>query len=120
MVNQHWWELAGQGVVWGVTAPIAAGETLTLTVGDPYYSAFHSRFTGSLSPGTPVWAQVDSVNLSTTYGGVLELHEISGGVYNNLKHGLSTSDLTPTIPPSTVAATQPPLSSHQLPPRQED
>jgi hypothetical protein len=115
-VNQHWWELAGQGLVWGVTMPIPAGDTLTLTIGDPYYSAFHSRFTSSLAAGTPIWAQVDSVNLNTSYGGVLELHEINGGAYNNLKSIPLAVDLMPADAPAGTDSL-PPASSHELPPR---
>jgi len=116
-VNQHWWELAGQGLVWGVTTPIAVGDTLTLTFGDPYYSAFHSRFTGSLAAGTPIWAQVDSVNLNTTYGGVLEPHEISGGAYNNFNSILLTVDFMTTNGSVAANGVQPPVSSSKLPPR---
>jgi hypothetical protein len=40
--------------------------------------------TWPLAAGTPVYAQVDAVNLATTYGAVLENHEIAGGAYNNI------------------------------------
>jgi hypothetical protein len=96
--------------------PIPAGDTLTLTIGDPYYSAFHSRFTSSLAAGTPIWAQVDSVNLNTSYGGVLELHEINGGAYNNLKSIPLAVDLMPADAPAGTDSL-PPASSHELPPR---
>lgn len=116
-VNQHWWELTSQGLVWGVTTPITVGDSLTLTIGDPYYSAFHSRFTGSLATGTPIWAQVDSVNLNTSYGGVLERHEISGGVYNNLKSALLNVYFIMADEPAVINRMQPPASSSKLPPR---
>jgi hypothetical protein len=115
-VNQHWWELAGQGLVWGVTQPIAVGESLTLTIGDPYFSTFHSHFTSPLAAGTPIWAQVDSVNLNTNYGGVLELHEITGGPYNNINSALSTAKTNPTKTP-LAAPGAPPAADQKLPPR---
>jgi hypothetical protein len=116
-VNQHWWEVAGQGLVWGVTTPIPAGDTLTLTMDDPYYSTFHSRFTGSLVAGTPIWAQVDSINLNSDYGGVLELHEMNGGAYNNLHSILLTADFMMVDEPVAANGLQLPASSSQLPPR---
>ncbi len=117
-VNQHWFDLAGEGLVWGVTTPIAVNDVLVLTIGDQYYSAENSHFSGSLSPGTPVWVQVDSVNLNTTYGGVLESHEISGGAYNNITHTVSAASLTVALPPAAGSA--PPASGGNLPPRNEN
>ncbi len=106
-VNQIWPDYASQGLVWGVTAdalPLAPGETLTLTIGDAYYSAGDSSFSGSLAEGTPVYAQVDSANLNTTYGGVLEDHEILGGSYNNIASTLSTAGSTGAALPRTTRA----------------
>jgi hypothetical protein len=116
-VNQHWWELASQGLVWGVTRGIGVNETLTLTHGGPYYSAYHSRFTGSLPPGSSVWAQVDSVNLNSTYGGVLESHELAGGAYNNIFNTVSRSDSASGAAPANVGDAPPPVPSQKLPPR---
>jgi uncharacterized repeat protein (TIGR01451 family) len=98
-VNQHWWELAAQGLVWGVTSPIGINDTLTLTIDDAYYSASYSGFSGTLPVETQVYAQVDSVNLNTNYGGVLELDEIlTNRPYNNITGTLSIPNLTnPTI-----------------------
>jgi hypothetical protein len=71
---------------------MAAGEAITLTVGDIYYQPDYSYISWPLSAGTPVYAQVDSVNLDTDYGAVLETHETSGGTYNNIsERELSTS-----------------------------
>ena len=78
-----------QGIVWGVTAsqaPMMPGDTLTLTIGDQYWSDRYSTFTGAMPAGTEVWAQVDAVNLDTDYGGVLETHEVTGGAYNNIAY----------------------------------
>jgi len=89
-VNQVWYDgRCEQGIVWGVAAsqtPMAPGATLTLTIEDQYWSERYSNFTGALPAGTEVWAQVDAVNLETDYGGVLESHEASGGVYNNIAY----------------------------------
>ncbi|MBN1180206.1 MAG: tandem-95 repeat protein [Anaerolineae bacterium] len=83
-VNQIWNDLADQGLVWGVTTPLKPGEALTLTVGDAYYAPQYSQVSWPLPVGTVVYAQVDSVNADTTYGGVLESHEIMGQPYNNI------------------------------------
>jgi hypothetical protein len=87
-VNQPWSQLGGGGMVWGVQGdvlPLGPGETITLFPGDVYYWTEYSR-PGSwpLPVGAPVYVQVDSVNLDTDYGGVLEGHEASGGAYNNI------------------------------------
>jgi len=95
-VNQIWNDLSDQGLVWGVTADalpaLKPGGTLTLTVqrqgedtlGDSYFWAEFSQIHWPLAAGTPVYAQVDSANAETVYGGVLEYHEIIGSVYNNV------------------------------------
>jgi PKD repeat protein len=85
MVNQTWAMLADQGLVWGVdNVTLNPGQSLTLTIDGAHYQANLSNFSGNLLPGTPVYAQVDSANTTTTYGAVLENHEDSGGVYNNI------------------------------------
>ena len=86
-VNQTWDQLGSQGLVWGVTAdalPIAPGGVITLTVGDAYYWPSHSQASWPLAVGTRVYAQVDSFNPATTYGAVLEDHEMIGEEYNNI------------------------------------
>lgn len=88
--GQTWFDVADEGIVWGIDVPLAPNETLTLTYStDPsapnlFYSANDSSFSGSLPAGTPIYAQVDSAHLGTTYGGVLESHEIEGEPYNNI------------------------------------
>jgi hypothetical protein len=90
-VNQLWNDGRSTfGLVWGVTAPALPlapnGGTLTLTIGDEYYyGPPDSNFPASLPVGTPVYVQVDSVNFNTSYGNVLENHEISDGAYNNIR-----------------------------------
>ncbi len=83
-VNQIWPDLADQGLVWGVTDGLGPGEALTLNVGDKFYMDEFSQVDWPLLPRTPIYAQVDSANASTTYGSVLESHEISGEAYNNI------------------------------------
>ena len=120
-VNQVWYDgRSAHGAVWGVTEPalpqLAPGGVLTLTLGDAYYSTAFSRLPDVLPAGTPVYVQVDAVNLATTYGGVLENHEITGGVYNNIASTVSTLAVAGE-PPSTTGGNEPPGSSDRLPPR---
>lgn len=84
-VNQIWNDgRTKYGLVWGVGDPVGAGESLTLTIGDQYYWPLFSRVENNLPVGTPIYVQVDSANIETSYGGVLELHEIIGDPYNNI------------------------------------
>jgi uncharacterized repeat protein (TIGR01451 family) len=76
-VNQTWPDVASEGLVWGVTADLEPGETLTLTVGDAYYKPQYSSISWPLAVGTEVYAQVDSYNIGTTYGRVLETHDVT-------------------------------------------
>jgi hypothetical protein len=96
-VNQNWPMVGDHGVVWGVTADalpaLAPGGTITLTMGDAHYWPEYSSFPDSLAPGTPVHAQADSTDHATTYGAVLESHEIDGGPYNNISRATSTAAL---------------------------
>ncbi len=82
--NDVWPFLCDEGIAWGISEPIAPGDSLTLLVGDEYYSEVDSNFTGGLMEGTPIYAQVDSANVATEYGAVLEGHEILGTTYNNI------------------------------------
>ena len=93
--NQIWLDLADEGLAWGLTADLLTGKVLTLTAGGDHYADEYSQVTWPLAVGTPVYTQVDSANAETTYGAVLEIHEIVGGAYNNVgKPGYSagTSD----------------------------
>lgn len=87
------WEFMGTaGLVWGVTALPAAqgntvmqpGETRAIFLNSPHYWPTLSKFSGALPPGTAIYAQVDSANAETNYGGVWEVHEVNGGAYNNI------------------------------------
>jgi hypothetical protein len=93
-VNQTWPALSSQGFVWGITGtalPLKPGATLTLSIGDAYYSSTLSQFSGTLPTGTAVYAQVDSANVETTYGAVLEDHEQAGEPYNNISGPITTT-----------------------------
>jgi hypothetical protein len=101
-VNQIWPNLSSQGLVWGVTAVLQAGEVLTLTVNDTYYAPGYSHVSWPLAVGTPVYAQVDSANTATTYGAVLESHEILGQTYNNILGSVVAASTTGApVPPAT-------------------
>lgn len=86
-VNQIWPDLALQGAVWGVVGdalPLAPGDALTLRVGDPFYDPDRSALPDAIPAGAVLYAQVDSYNLETTVGAVLEGHEAQGLSYNNV------------------------------------
>jgi len=88
--NQLWYDLADEGLAWGVTELLSPGESLTLVYStDPnapnlYFAPDESLYNGSLPTGTLVYVQVDSARENVTYGGILETHEILGGPYNNI------------------------------------
>ncbi|HLF26949.1 MAG TPA: FG-GAP-like repeat-containing protein [Anaerolineae bacterium] len=100
-VNHIWSDgRSTQGIVWGVTVDalpqLQPGGVLTLTLGDRYTWPSLSNFLGGLAPGTPIYVQVDSAHAQTTYGGVLENHEIVGTPYNNIAGPApSTASRTP-------------------------
>ena len=109
-VNQVWWMLGSEGLVWGIKAPalpIQPGGVMTLTIGDRYYTSTLSAFSGWIQNGTPVYAQVDAVNTKTTYGGVLESHEILGGPYNNIAG--------PVYPAANAEPDEPALEGNRSP-----
>jgi hypothetical protein len=126
-VNQIWNDLCDEGLVWGVqqgSLPLMPGEALTLTIGDENYSQEYSDFSGYIPVGAPVYAQVDSANTETTYGGVLETHEIIGGEYNNVAGpAYPTSTLTgtpgelPGVDPGPADGSAPGVSAVLLPSR---
>ena len=117
-VNQIWPDLADEGLVWGVTDGLGPGEALTLNVGDKFFIGEYSQVTWPLLPRTPIYAQVDSANALTTYGSVLESHEIAGGEYNNINGPayLETDESEGTAEPPAPEDRQPDLLQ-LLPPR---
>jgi hypothetical protein len=89
-VNQTWQTQGSQGIAWGITAlPLHPGQSVTLTLAN--HAAEESNFSLPFEVGLPVWGQVDAVNVNTTYGGVLEDHEVSGSSYNNISGPVSVS-----------------------------
>jgi uncharacterized repeat protein (TIGR01451 family) len=123
-VNQIWNMLCEEGMVWGVeepALPLEPGGTIRLTVGGDYYWEEYSAFSGSVPAGTAIYVQVDSADVSTTYGAVLEGHEIVGGPYNNISHvvysGLIGMEERVVGVERPVVGGRPPTSSHRLPPR---
>jgi len=113
--NQIWSDLADEGLVWCVNTAMQPGDVIVLTVGDAYYWSELSQVSWPLIPDTPVYAQVDSYNADTTYGAVLESHEIRGGAYNNIAG--------PVYSTSTVSggdAAEPPATGDRRPPSYGD
>lgn len=116
-VNQIWPYVSSRGAVWGITsaglASLGPNGTLTLNLGDAYYQPTLSTLGGTFPAGTKIYVQVDSANTLTTYGGVLENHEMLGGPYNNIT-GITLGS------PITLAPTQTgsrPGQVNHLPPR---
>lgn len=74
------------GAVWHIDVPLRPGESLTLRVGDPNYRPTLSRVPAWLAEGALVYAQVDSANTETPFGGVHEIHEVIGAAlpYDNV------------------------------------
>ena len=90
-VNQRWQDLGSQGLTWGVTdLPLDADERLVLTLDSAAFRSELSNFVTPLSQGIAIYAQVDSLDFSTTYGAVPENHEIIGGAYNNVIASVSS------------------------------
>ena len=119
-VNQVWHDLASNGLVWGVTAsslPLASGDAITLTLNDAAYYPERSIMAWPLPAGTTVYAQVDSVNLDSSYGGVLETHEITGGPYNNTASTVSAAALDSVAAEAREPGRDPSASGHGLPTR---
>jgi hypothetical protein len=94
---------------------------ITLTLGDDYYWEEYSNFPGALPAGTPIYVQVDSADVATTYGAVSEGHEIVGGPYNNITGmvygGMAGIGEDAVEQQGPAVGGRPPASSHHLPPR---
>lgn len=87
--NDVWDRFSKEGLVWGVDAPgfsLHPNETITLSIGDDFYWPVLSKFSGTVPAGAAIYAQVDSANTNTDYGGVRERHELLRTEYeNNIK-----------------------------------
>jgi large repetitive protein len=103
VLNQPWDAIAPKGAVWGVTEPLAPGQSLVLTVGDQFYTA-HLSSPLPFPAGATVYGYVDSINFDTNYGNILERNE------QNNRFG-------PT--PSISGAAELPLLPQASPPAQE-
>jgi len=89
-----------------------AGGVITLTVGDAHYRPELSNMTWPLAAGTRAYAQVDAVNPATTYGAVLENHEITGGVYNNIASTTSIASSAQIAQAAPVVKASSPSPAH--------
>lgn len=120
--NEQWSDVANEGLVWGVDISIPAGGSLTLVYSTApgaenlYYVEQNSTYGGVLPAGTPVYAQVDSAHLNTTYGAILETHEILGEPYNNVSAEYTAVSSVPFVENAATAVViaERPLA---LPPR---
>lgn len=87
-VNQTIQELHSQGLVWGVFSPalqLDPGQSYTLRVGDTYFVSEKSNIPPRINAGSIIYVQVDSANEDSDFGGVVEVHEVNGGSYNNIQ-----------------------------------
>ncbi|MFH1632591.1 MAG: proprotein convertase P-domain-containing protein [Chloroflexota bacterium] len=84
-VNQTWDMLCYEGLAWGVTdvSSLIPGGTLTIDMNHPSFRPDYSLLYDDFDPAMAIYVQVDSY-ASTTYGGVLESHEVEGTAYNNI------------------------------------
>jgi hypothetical protein len=85
-LNMPWPTIADYGQVWGVTADLPPGASLTLTSGGSYFVPEHSSPL-PLPGGAVVYGLVDSVNFGTDYGNVREQNEA-----NNLSAAVISVD----------------------------
>ena len=103
--------------------PLDPGETLRLTYcpepeESDYYAPDLSKFDGELEPGTPIAVQVDSANINTTNGAVLEVHEIYSTTYNNISATVSIAGSgCGTVQPEQPDRLLPLAQPDGLPPR---
>lgn len=107
-LNEPWSTIAGQGIAWGLAGsdlPIEPGQTRVLTLATAVPGA------GLTSPppypaGATVYALVDSVDFSTSYGAVQEINES-----NNLAQSTVTAAGTgPTAQPAVTGQSSPPAA----------
>lgn len=83
--NQTWEAMGAEGLVWAVDGvTLQPNQSLTLTIGDGYFQADRSHYPSLGTAGLPIYVHVDSYNPGVSHGTVLETHERSGGVYNNI------------------------------------
>lgn len=98
VLNQTWQSIAPYGADWGVTQTLAPNETLSLTIGGPYYT----DGSGTYPAGADVYAYVDSVNDATTYGNIKESDEtnnVLGPVVSTAGNAEPASTIDPESTP---------------------
>lgn len=118
-VNQTWDTNSTFGAAWGVSGaalPLMPGDSLTLTLNDAYFNSANSNLPATLHPASVLYAQVDSLNAGTTYGNVLEGHEINGGSYNNITGPVPATSMSLQVPTNQSAQTGQ-QANHGLPSR---
>lgn len=79
--------VAPNGIAWGINdadLPMSPGDRITLHLLSDQLDDDRSNFKLPLKIGTVVYIQVDSANLQSSFGGVLERHEAAGGPYDNI------------------------------------
>ncbi len=99
-VNQIWDPIAPYGAAWAVdreALPILPDGSQKLYLYDRYYKPNNSRLPVALRAGDILYVQVDSYNAATTYGAILEDHEMSESTYNNIVR-LEIKDYYPLNP----------------------
>ena len=112
-VNETWNFVGNFGAVWGVDENgfvLLPGEEITLELGNHIYWPTLSNLPWvqrgdeyflDIGPETPLYIQVDSANADTTYGAILETHEIFGAAYNNIAGPFFLAE-QPTLRASTI------------------
>ena len=127
--NETWQTMGCQGAVWGITwsgspyspsdlarqaLPLEPGEVFTLTTRGDYYWWPKEGIDWPLEQGDTVYAQVDSANVDTSFGGVQE-----GDENNNVTNGVSVQNLGGGVLPiiSTGTEQDKDISKTGLPPR---
>ena len=115
-VNQIWDDGRSQyGLVWGVTEPIPAGGSLTLTLDDEYFRPSLSNIPSAPLENVVLYAQIDSANINTSYGAVLETHEMVGGAYNNIINAGPFTFTPPSLSQSSLAGDSQSSEQNSLP-----
>jgi endonuclease/exonuclease/phosphatase family metal-dependent hydrolase len=96
-VNQTWEDVGDYGLVWGILAKdvrLGPGKEAVLSIADDFFDLGRSSVPALLPAGSKIFAQVDSVNMQSPHGGVLEGHEKINTDYNNISVRILSSDIS--------------------------
>lgn len=110
------------GLVWGITEIIFPGEKLILTQNSPYFWPSLSSIPDLLpTDERPIYVQVDSANMNSGYGAVMEIHESLSGTYNNIFGPVpliisSTRTVNQVTSKETLFTVNPKIGSLGIPP----